>query len=228
MSLVTLDTEKVRWGVPIPPAEALNEANERCIELPLGLELAGLDQPGWVLDAGCALLPAINLFPKEMAPIAHLMHLTMDIGHEQVKPRGRQGSYVSADLRDLSIFADRAFDRVVCISTLEHVGFDNEQYGGTTEHDPASVHRAINELWRVTKERLLVTVPVHFSAAENDRWRYFSPRQLSECFGGRGVLTIRYYAKCDAGWFGGSCDPYPADNVAPTKPQQIACLTLTR
>lgn len=63
---------------------------------------------------------------------------------------------VQADLRDLP-FADAAFDVAIAISTLEHVGRDNTQYGLQAE-DEDSLDAALRELRRVT-ERLLVTVP---------------------------------------------------------------------
>jgi Methyltransferase domain len=63
---------------------------------------------------------------------------------------------VQGDLRNLP-FSDRAFDVAIAISTLEHVGRDNTQYGLDSE-DGDSLDAALRELRRVT-ERLLVTVP---------------------------------------------------------------------
>jgi hypothetical protein len=63
---------------------------------------------------------------------------------------------VQGDLRNLP-FPDRAFDVAIAISTLEHVGRDNTQYGLDPE-DGDSLDAALRELLRVT-ERLLVTVP---------------------------------------------------------------------
>ena len=72
-------------------------------------------------------------------------------------------SYLYADLRKLPV-QDATYDRVVSISTLEHVGMDNEQYG---DHGPraadasAALAEAIGELRRVLKPggMLFVTVP---------------------------------------------------------------------
>jgi len=63
---------------------------------------------------------------------------------------------VQADLRDLP-FEDEEFDVAIAISTLEHVGRDNTQYGLAAE-DTESLDAALRELRRVAK-RLLVTVP---------------------------------------------------------------------
>jgi SAM-dependent methyltransferase len=65
-----------------------------------------------------------------------------------------------ADVRSLP-FGDGSFDVALCISTLEHVGRDNTQYGLPVEDDDASLDAALRELRRVLARdgRLLVTVP---------------------------------------------------------------------
>jgi hypothetical protein len=63
---------------------------------------------------------------------------------------------VQADLRDLP-FDDESFDVAIAISTLEHVGRDNTQYGLASE-EADTLESALRELRRVAK-RLLVTVP---------------------------------------------------------------------
>ncbi len=63
---------------------------------------------------------------------------------------------VQADVRELP-FAAGAFDLAIAISTLEHVGRDNTQYGLAAEADD-SLDTALRELRRVSA-RLLVTVP---------------------------------------------------------------------
>jgi hypothetical protein len=64
---------------------------------------------------------------------------------------------VQADLRDLP-FEDKAFDVAFAISTLEHVGRDNTQYGLAAESED-TLDVALRELRRVAV-RVLVTVPV--------------------------------------------------------------------
>lgn len=67
---------------------------------------------------------------------------------------------VQADVRDLP-FEDGAFDLVLCVSTLEHVGADNTGYGLDAEEDGGSRTTALRELRRVlaASGRLLITVP---------------------------------------------------------------------
>jgi hypothetical protein len=64
---------------------------------------------------------------------------------------------VQADLRDLP-FRDDEFAAAIAISTLEHVGRDNTQYGLDDEGGGDTLDAALRELRRVTA-RLLVTVP---------------------------------------------------------------------
>lgn len=67
---------------------------------------------------------------------------------------------VQADVRELP-FDNGAFELVLCVSTLEHVGADNTGYGLGAEEDGASRLTALRELRRVLASdgRLLVTVP---------------------------------------------------------------------
>ena len=67
---------------------------------------------------------------------------------------------MQADVRELP-FGEGAFDLVLCVSTLEHVGADNTGYGLDAEDDEASRLTALRELRRVLtpRGRLLITVP---------------------------------------------------------------------
>ena len=55
-----------------------------------------------------------------------------------------------ADARALP-FADGSFDRVICISALEHMGLDNERYLGAdnSARDESGDVTALRELGRV-------------------------------------------------------------------------------
>lgn len=67
---------------------------------------------------------------------------------------------VRADVRELP-FDNGAFDLVLCVSTLEHVGADNTGYGLEAEADGHARSTALRELRRVLtpRGRLLITVP---------------------------------------------------------------------
>lgn len=67
---------------------------------------------------------------------------------------------VVADIRDLP-FDKGSFDLAICISTLEHIGRDNEIYGIGRQDDDRGAARALGSLRRALdrRGRLLVTVP---------------------------------------------------------------------
>jgi len=120
--------------------------DERPIEIPWCL--ARVRDGEHVLDVGYAFAE-----PTYLEGLAALGNVTgVDLVERDVP--GVRG--VQADLRELP-FEDDEFDTAIVISTLEHVGRDNTQYGlGAEESD--SLDAALRELRRVAK-RLLVTVP---------------------------------------------------------------------
>jgi Methyltransferase domain len=104
-------------------------------------------------------------------------------------------SYEYADLRDLP-YEDGAFDAVVSLSTLEHVGMDQSLYGIETPRadDPAAeLRRAVAELRRVGGS-LFATVP--YGAPEDHGWFRQLDRAEVESLGGE-VEIYRYSAD---GW----------------------------
>lgn len=211
----------LKWGEPI---DGLIWENERCIEMPLARDLMDFWAPGRILDAGCAL----NQF-YDSPPLAQITHFTQDVTAEHRYLQTNR-TYVSGDLRDLSLFADQAFDRVGCISTLEHIGGDNRTYGGAEEDDPESVVQAAQELWRVTKHRLFVTVPCYLEVYREPKWRAFTPdtlrMQLLTYWPG---AVVRYYSLTPDGWCGPFDEPQPdTAHVSVRKVHQIAAIVVTR
>jgi SAM-dependent methyltransferase len=135
--------------------------DERAIEIPWALGRArGAKR---VLDAGSAF--------AEPAYLAALVALGADelvaVDLAPVEIRGIRA--VVADLRDLP-FEDGAFDLALCISTIEHVGFDNTVYGIDAERDEDGIATALGELRRILAPdgRLVVTVPT--GAHEEHGW----------------------------------------------------------
>jgi hypothetical protein len=106
---------------------------------------------------------------------------------------------VQADLRNLP-FGDREFDVAIAISTLEHVGRDNAQYGLATEHDDASLDAALGELRRVSA-RSLVTVPTGAGELLAEQ-SVFTPQQWVERFERAGFLVREdeLYELGEDGW----------------------------
>lgn len=82
-------------------------------------------------------------------------------------------SYVYGDLRR-TVFGEGAFDAVVCISTIEHVGMDNTFYAGA---DPAARRsdeweflQAVKELKRLLRTDGVLFITFPFGRYENHGW----------------------------------------------------------
>jgi SAM-dependent methyltransferase len=106
---------------------------------------------------------------------------------------------VVADVRDLP-FADGTFDVAVCISTLEHVGRDNQVYGLPAEQDPDGPLAALRELRRVSN-RLLLSVPT--GEREELHWLLqHPPDEWLTLFERAGFLVFEHelYALAAEGW----------------------------
>jgi SAM-dependent methyltransferase len=105
---------------------------------------------------------------------------------------------VQADLRGLP-FADSAFDVALAISTLEHVGRDNTQYGLAAEGGD-SLDAALRELRRVSA-RLLVTVPTGAGELLPEQ-AVFEPGEWVDRFERAGftVWEDELYELGDGGW----------------------------
>ena len=141
-------------------------SDERAIEIPWCL--ARYRYEPRVLDVGYAF--------AEPAYLAALLALgapglvAVDLAETDVPGLKR----VRADLRDLP-FESGSFEVVFCLSTVEHVGADNERYG--LDEAGGGMDDALRELRRVGG-RLLVTVPCGepadlgwFVQREPDEWR---------------------------------------------------------
>jgi len=126
--------------------------DERAIEIPWAL--ARYDGEGHVLDIGYAFAE-----PAYLAGLVRLGALDL-VGIDLATAEVPGLRSVVADVRALP-FADGSFDLAFCISTLEHIGRDNEVYSVDAERDAAGDEAALRELRRVlTKDgRVLVSVP---------------------------------------------------------------------
>jgi hypothetical protein len=120
--------------------------DERPIEIPWCL--ARVRHDDHVLDVGYAFAEPVYL--EALAALGDVTGVDL-VARDVAGIRG-----VQADLRDLP-FVDEEFDTAIAISTLEHVGRDNTQYGLGAEAGD-TLDAALRELRRVAK-RLLVTVP---------------------------------------------------------------------
>jgi len=153
---------------PARPRElaAPASSDERAIEIPWCL--ARYDGEKRVLDAGYAFAEPAYL--AGLAALGARELVGVDLAETEV-PGLRP---VVADVRSLP-FEDAAFDLVLCVSTLEHVGRDTKVYAVEAARADDGDEAALRELHRVLtpRGRLLVTVP---TGAEDDQgWQVQRP-----------------------------------------------------
>jgi len=153
-----IDRKVVRFGAPIPQGHG-NALDERVVEYPWVFSNLSAS-PGKVLDAGSALNHGFLL--ERLPESAQLTIMTL--APEKRCFWGRGISYVFGDLRDTD-FSDGAFDVVISVSTIEHIGLDNTLlYTGDTskkEEDALGFVPAVREFRRMLKAggTCLITVP---------------------------------------------------------------------
>lgn len=159
----------VSWATPVTRATAVGEGlDERVIELPLAFEQLQPRRAGRALDAGAALnLPLVH--EEVRRGRVRLTHFTQSGEREVAQLAADRFGYAFGDLRDLP-YRDGWFDRVLCVSTLEHVGMDNTRYGGPQENAPGSHVDAIVEMMRVLAPggSLFLTFPT--GAHQDNGW----------------------------------------------------------
>jgi SAM-dependent methyltransferase len=157
---------------------------------------------GRTLDAGSSL-NHLHVLDRFLPRFAELQIVTL--APEETSFHERRISYVYADLRDLP-FRDAYFDTVVSISTIDHIGMDNSQFGVDTPmaDDPqAEARLALAELARVTSPggTLLFTVP--YGRPENlGHTRQFDRTALEELIetAGAGDVSVVVYRYGEVGW----------------------------
>lgn len=191
-------------GSPARFLEAGPELDERAIEIPWALSrVAPVDR---VLDLGTA-----NAEPAYVAALVTAKPREL-VGADLVEADVPGLRTVVADLRDLP-FADRAFDLVLCISTLEHVGRDNRVYGVDAPRE-GSIEAGLEELRRVLDRsgRLVVTVPCG-EPEEHDWFVQRDPEGWNRAYlaAGFAVAAQETYELTPEGWR--AADPFDAAGV---------------
>jgi len=169
-------------------------SDERAIEIPWCL--ARYDGEKRVLDVGYAFAEPAYL--AGLAALGARELVGVDLTETEV-PGLRS---VVSDVRSLP-FEDDAFDLVLCVSTLEHVGRDTEQYAVDAARADDGDEAALRELHRVLAPggRLLVSVP---TGAEDDQgWQVQRPpAEWTARFERSGYLVYEdeLYVHGDDGW----------------------------
>jgi SAM-dependent methyltransferase len=194
--------ERARPVEPGRPRElhAPAGSDERALEIPWSL--ARYRGEPRVLDLGYAFAEPAYL--AGLAGLGATELVGVDLAQADV-PGLRS---VVADIRELP-FPDASFDLAFCISTLEHVGRDNEVYGVDAARADAGDEVALRALHRVlTKDgRLLVSVPT--GEPEHQGWQLVrSPDDWIGLFERCGFLVYEdeLYVHAQDGWRSASLD----------------------
>jgi O-antigen chain-terminating methyltransferase len=175
------------------------ESDERAIEIPW--LLARYDGEARLLDVGYAFAE-----PAYLAGLVGLGATVTGVDLAIAEIPGIAG--VVADVRSLP-FDSGSFELVHCISTLEHVGRDNEVYEIESAREDGGDAAALRELRRVVTRdgRVLVSVP---TGVEDDQgWQVVrTPEQWIELFESAGfdVFEDELYVLDADGWRSGSLE----------------------
>lgn len=141
--------------------------DERVIEIPWVIRKLA-DRPGNLWDVGSALNREELL---EVKKIQKKRIFISNLNPECKNYNQRNISYLYEDAARTSLKND-LFEEIICVSTIEHVGFDNSRYDGkkTRQHDPAR-HLQLIKVFRAKLQKggkLFLTFP--FGARRSHGW----------------------------------------------------------
>jgi SAM-dependent methyltransferase len=213
--------------------------DERVVEFPWTFTR---DLSGRLLDAGSTLNHPHVLM--RFRPRVDELHIVTLAPEAQAYPF-LDVSYLFEDLRSLPI-DEGAYDRIVSLSTLEHIGMETAHFGFEAQRasDPdAELGRALRELRRVLNDSGVLYVTVPFGAREDFGWmRQFDAealQRLIDAFSPSSAQTT-IYRYDEGGWQLASAeeaadaryrdhlaDPRPAADRA-VAARAVACLELAK
>lgn len=164
-------------------------SDERAIEIPWVLARYAGERR--VLDVGTAF--AEPLYVEGLQELGAPDLVTVDLA---------EPAAVIADVRDLP-FENGRFELIHCVSTLEHIGRDNDVYEIDATRDEHGDEAALRELRRVlAKEgRLLLSVPT--GVHDDQGWQVQrEPLAWIDLFESAGftVYEDELYVRADEGW----------------------------
>lgn len=202
-----IKSRAVRWDEPLQDSGSFfgRGIDERIIEFPLAFEAASFDKPGKILDVGAAMnLPYVRACIGE--PKAQIVHFTQSGDKEICEFLHDRHAYLFGDIRRTD-FKDATFDRILCISTLEHVGMDNSRYGENetalrVDRTHAGYLDAVREMLRILTPGGTLAITVPYGRAQDCGWfQVFDTAMIDSIVQlcGKCSVVARYYYYHD-GW----------------------------
>jgi SAM-dependent methyltransferase len=188
-------------GDPLPQGYGFG-LDERIVEYPWLLSRLSPEE-GLVLDGGSALNYPFLL---DSAQFSNKRLVILTLAPESTMTKRSNISYMFGDLRE-TLFRDGAFDLIVSISTLEHVGMDNARLYTQDKHYKESraddYLKVIKEFHRILKPggRFLLTVP--FGKAQNLGWLHqFDSQRLQKAISAFGspCTGLTFFKYSYEGW----------------------------
>ncbi len=202
LDLAFAETSALRTAVHAREIEYLSQVSERAVEVPFVVSAYRGERR--VLEIGYA--HAEHRYVQALADLEIPLLVGLDLA-----PGGRERtgvfSGVVGDVREC-VFRDAAFDLILLVSTIEHVGRDNTAYGidgGGGEEGPDRRAIATVARWLAPGGRLLLTVP--FGRFEDHGWLVnYDAARLDALVAASGlrIATSRYYEQ-RGGWV--PCEP---------------------
>lgn len=230
-----LDLFKLKKSLPKNYGIGLSE---RIVELPWFLSKIS-ETKGIHLDAGSALnFKDILFHPK----LKNKKIIIVNLNPERNCFWTDSISYIFEDLRK-SIFIDNYFDSISCISTLEHVGLNNERWikdKNYCQKNKDDYLLFINEFKRILKRRGQCFITVPFGENKNLGWLQVFNKQMVQK-----IITqfqpsfydICYYKYNKNGWqlsieseclkCGGYSTEYPGKDLC-VGAYSVACIKLIK
>ena len=161
----TLDQSAFPARLLLPPAFG-RRLPERVVELLLARTTY---TPGVrVLDVGHSNI--MECHRRLLATLAPPRRLTgIDIATPTYDVNGLYERSIIADITNTGLDAD-SFDRIWCISTLEHIGMDNTGYTRNFTLDPRLDEIALREMYRLLAPDGILLITVPFGTLEDHGW----------------------------------------------------------
>jgi SAM-dependent methyltransferase len=216
--------------------------DERIVEYPWLFSRLSLDG-GLILDGG-SVLNYPYLIDSPQLSRNRLVILTL--APESTMEKRQNVSYMFGDLRE-TIFRDNAFDAIVSISTLEHIGMDNAKLytsdSAYIESTPEDYLKVIREFHRILKPggKFFMTVP--YGKPQNLGWLYqFDMPKIDRVVSvfGDELRSLTFYQYSAKGWnvsdetSAAECEYYdvhsasvPAEDLAAAA-RAVACLEFVK